>query len=110
MRFALSACSFDCSARVLACSAIRLASADRMFARCDSTAAQIAMMSAPTERTIEIALHFQGDDGVIEADLAQVFAALLFCMGGVADVGQGGVLVAAEGEDRLVHVDGIEDS
>ena len=110
MRFALSACSFDCSARVLARSAIRLASADRVFARCDSTAAQIAMMSALAERTIEIALHFQGDDGVIEADLAQVFAALLFCMGGVADVGQGGIFVAAERKDCLVHVDGVEDS
>lgn len=70
MRFALSACSSDCSARVLARSVIRLASADRVFARCDSTAAQIAMMSALAERTIEIALHFQGDDGVIEAELA----------------------------------------
>ena len=108
MRFALSACSFDCYARVLARSAIRLASADRVFARCDSTAAQIAMMSAPAERTIEIALHFQGDDGVVEANLAQVFAALLFCMGGIADVGQGGVLVAAERKDSLVHVDGVE--
>ena len=43
MRFALSACSFDCSVRVSARSAIRLASADRVFARCDSTAAQIAI-------------------------------------------------------------------
>ena len=110
MRFALSACSFGCSARVLARSAIRLASADRVCARCDSTAAQIAMMSALAERTIEIALHFQGDDGVVEADLAQVFTAFLFRMGGVADVGQGGIFVAAERKDCLVHVDGVEDS
>jgi len=62
-------------------------------------------MSALAERTIEIALHFQGDDGVVEADLAQVFTAFLFRMGGVADVGQGGIFVAAERKDCLVHVD-----
>ena len=51
------------------------------------------------------ALPLQGDDRVIEAE-----DALLLGVGSDAGVVQGGVLIAAECEDRLVHVDGVEDS
>lgn len=63
--------------------------------------APVSGVLAPIGRS---ALLLQGDDGVVEAEHA-----LLLRVGSNAGVVQGGVLIAAEGEDCLVHVDGVED-
>ena len=64
--------------------------------------APVSGVLAPIGRS---ALLLQGDDGVIEAKQA-----LLLRVGADAGVVQRGVLIAAEREDRLVHMDRVEDS
>ena len=51
------------------------------------------------------ALFFERDDSVVETE-----DALLLRVGSNTGVAQGGVLIAAERENRLVHVNGVEDS
>lgn len=64
--------------------------------------APVSGVLAPISRS---ALLLQGNYGVVEAEHA-----LLLRVGSNAGVVQGGILIAAEGEDCLIHVDGVEDS